>query len=87
MKKVYKVYCDAGHAWMAVKRKELIELGLIDKISGYSYQKGETVYLEEDCDLGLFVQTKGRENIIFKEKYCEYSPIRSYFHFEKRLGE
>ena len=43
-----KVYSDPGHAWGAVKRKVIDELGLTNTITGYSYQKGGTVYLEEE---------------------------------------
>ena len=77
-----KVYSDPGHAWGAVKRKVIDELGLTNTITGYSYQKGGTVYLEEDCDLSNFVGTLRNLGIDFK--YIEknlphrYSPIRNY---------
>jgi hypothetical protein len=45
-----KFYSDPGHGWYAVKRKLIVELGLIGEISGFSYQRGKTVYLEEDSD-------------------------------------
>lgn len=53
--KSYKFYSDSGHGWMAVKRKELVELGILDSITSYSYQRGATVYLEEDCDATTFI--------------------------------
>ena len=53
MAKTYIWAQDAGHAWLAVKAGELVSLGIQDKISSYSYVKGSTVYLEEDCDFGL----------------------------------
>jgi hypothetical protein len=34
----------------------LHELGIADKITGYSYQRGEDVFLEEDCDLSVFAR-------------------------------
>lgn len=83
---VIKFYADPGHGWGAVKRKVLDQLGITDKISTYSYQKGQTVYLEEDCDLSTLVTTlalKG-EVVQYKEKHTnKYSPIRSYEHFRK----
>ena len=84
MIKFYKFYNDAGHGWVAVKRKELVELGILDKISGFSYQKGNMVYLEEDCDASLFVKKLKELDITygFTKKYCNYSPIRSYEHFK-----
>jgi hypothetical protein len=44
-------YTDPGHGWVEVPRALLHELGIADKITGYSYQRGEDVFLEEDCDL------------------------------------
>lgn len=48
--------CDPGHGWLAVKREELIAMGILHHITSYSYQKGATVYLEEDCDASTFVE-------------------------------
>jgi hypothetical protein len=81
--KIYVFHSDAGHGWIAVKRRELVELGIIDKISSCSYQKGKTVYLEEDCDAGLFIQAMNDKGTPFqyRESYVEYSPIRRYNHF------
>ena len=83
MIKKYNFYSDAGHGWLAVKRQELIDLNILDKISTYSYQRGNTVYLEEDCDISTFCEAKGadfsHENIV--EKYTDRSPIRSYAGF------
>jgi len=82
--KTYVFYEDAGHGWLAVKRKELVELGIITQVSSCSYQKGKTVYLEEDCDAPLFIQamrTKGVE-IDYKETvHPDFSPIRKYERF------
>ena len=78
---VIKFYADPGHGWGAVKRQKLHELCIADKITPYSYQKGGTVYLEEDCDLGTLVTAlalKG-ETVQYKEKHTNrYSPIRGY---------
>ena len=78
---VIKFYADPGHGWGAVKRKVLDQLGIADKITAFSYQKGQTVYLEEDCDLSTLVTAlalKG-ETVQYKEKHTnKYSPIRSY---------
>jgi len=48
-------YVDPGHGWYAVKRTTIEKLKLLDKVSPYSYQKGATVYLEEDCDASLIL--------------------------------
>jgi hypothetical protein len=78
--KVYIFHSDPGHGWLAVKMKELISFGLETKISSYSYQKGKTVYLEEDCDASLFVKTLKEKNIPFelRESYQDKTPIRYY---------
>jgi hypothetical protein len=55
MHKKYKTHLDCQHGWMAVPLKDLNTLGIQDKISTSSKQKGETVYLEGDSDLGLFM--------------------------------
>jgi hypothetical protein len=54
MTKTFKLYCDSGHSWLAVKRQLLEDLGLINSISEFSYVNGKTVYLEEDGDLVVF---------------------------------
>ena len=80
--KKYRFYTDPGHGWLAVKRQELIDLNIIEKISGFSYQKGQTVYLEEDCDASLFLAAKtiDPKNIICRHT-DKRSPIRSYKNF------
>ena len=52
--KMFKYYSDSGHGWLAVKLTVLAELGLTDRITGSSYVKGKTAYLEEDGDLFTF---------------------------------
>ncbi len=76
-----KFYSDAGHGWAAVKRKTLVDLGIADKVSTYSYQRGQSVYLEEDCDLSLLIGALKAKNITpeFKDSHTNSrSPIRSY---------
>jgi hypothetical protein len=79
-----KFYSDPGHGWGAVKRRVLVDLGIADQITPYSYQKGDTVYLEEDCDLPkltMALSAKGIwiENIQKHTDRC--SPIRGYNRF------
>ena len=78
--KTYIFHSDPGHAWLAVKRQELLKLGIADQISGFSYQKGDTVYLEEDCDAGIFMRAKEAigEKVEYEESYQEYTSIRGY---------
>jgi hypothetical protein len=62
----YKFYSDPGHGWLQVKLDELVELGIQDKISHYSYIKGDTVYLEEDCDMSTFMNAMEAQGITVK---------------------
>jgi hypothetical protein len=87
MNKMYVFYSDPGHAWIAVKIKELFELNIVDKISRYSYVKGSTAYLEEDCDYHAFDKAY-KEKYGFPPNYKVRStekrhPIRSYEKFVK----
>ena len=78
------VYNDPGHGWVAIKRAVLIKLGIEHKISTYSYQRGQTVYLEEDCDMSTLISAARAAGITleFTEKYVNrHSPIRSYDYF------
>ncbi len=83
--KVYKFYVDPGHGWMAVKVQELLELAIITRISPYSYVRGATVYLEEDCDAALFFNAyRDKHGVDPKYTYTHTdnrSPIRSYDHY------
>ena len=76
----YIFHMDPGHGWLEVTRAELIRLDIINQISHYSYQKGDKVFLEEDCDRTLFFYAKKalNEPIEFDEQYLEVTPIRNY---------
>lgn len=78
--KVYVFHNDPGHGWLAVKTKEILELGIEKEISTYSYIKGNTVYLEEDCDAGLFFNAMKKKGftVSYKSSYKEKTSIRSY---------
>lgn len=79
--KKYDVYADPSHAWAKVKLSELKRLGIADKITPYSYQRGNYVYLEEDNDLTLFINAKKEkgEEVSFNEHTGDKSSkIRSY---------
>jgi len=81
--KVYIFHEDPGHGWLAVKRAELERLGILNQVSSCSYQRGDTVYLEEDCDAALFVEAKEKAGEPFEHRvsYQERSPIRHYAPF------
>jgi hypothetical protein len=83
---------DGGHGWYSVKRDKLEAMGILDKISGFSYQKGKMVYLEEDYDVGLFFNAlteEEKQSIKIIDSYKDRSPVRSYerFSLDKTLVE
>lgn len=76
-----RVYNDPGHAWAAIKKSKLHELGIADKITTYSYQRGDTAYLEEDCDLSTLMHAVKQAGITlqFREFHTNNrSRIRGY---------
>mgnify|MGYP000041004342 FL=1 len=80
MKKVF--HSDPSHGWLAVKLDELKMLGITQDISNFSYVKGKTAYLEEDCDAPKFIQAAHAKGIVVEIRQGpqreSYSPIR-YF--------
>ena len=78
---------DPGHGWIEVSKMLVDALGISDKVSSYSYSKGELVYLEEDCDAPLFIRTFESKypstKITLKELHLNgSSPIRNYKAFK-----
>jgi hypothetical protein len=79
------VYSDPSHSWGKIKREVLVNLGIADKITRYSYQRGDFVYCEEDCDLTTVCMALNQHNtrIKFVEKHStKDSRIRSYDRYE-----
>jgi len=77
---------DSGHEWLSCKKKLLNDLGLSEKISAFSYQKGKTAYLEGDLDAQILIEKLMQENysfLIVDGAYRRSSPIRNYERFTK----
>lgn len=86
----YTMYEDPGHGWLEVPRSVCAELGILDRISGYSYQSkdGGVLYLEEDCDFSVFCRalnvTCGGD-VIGKTIHTNHdSFVRSLPHFRRK---
>ena len=81
----YNYYTDPGHGWLEVSIEELELLGILDQISCYSYSKAGKAYLEEDCDMGLFMNTMEARGLTVKLVHHNEprndSIIRSYRRF------
>jgi len=69
----YRWYTDPGHAWLRVSTAVCKDLGILDRVSQFSYQsrQGTYLYLEEDCDAGLFLQA-----VKDKQLPCHMLPTR-----------
>jgi hypothetical protein len=82
--KIVTYYTDPGHGWFAVKLAELEALGIDRAISTYSYKRGKTAYLEEDCDASLYFAAlrKAGTEWRYTEKHTDRRhQIRSYSHY------
>lgn len=74
-------FTDPGHGWVKVPRKLLAKLEIAHKISRYSYSRGDSVFLEEDCDLGHLFTALEQGNIkldLVTRHTNRQSKIRSY---------
>lgn len=56
MPKTFDYISDPGHGWIKVPMSLLLDLGIEQDISAYSYMRGSDAYLEEDDDASLFMQ-------------------------------
>ena len=79
----FNYYQDPGHGWIAVKIKILEQIGLAPSdFSDYSYLRGKSIYLEEDCDAPKFLETWiakfGSKPPLVEKHTNNRSPIRSY---------
>lgn len=92
-KKLKLTHIDTGgHGYVSVSKEIIKELGLVDKISGYSGMNQTRVFLEEDCDATLLIdraKERGYE-IDIKSSYnlkhkCthNYNPVA----FELKVGD
>ena len=52
-------HTDPAHGWLEVNRADLDLLNIAHKISRYSYQKDDRVYLEEDSDAAHYLRAAG----------------------------
>lgn len=79
-----RVFADPGHAWARFPKARLAKLGIADKITNYSYQRGGNAFLEEDCDLALLMTTlkdRGYEVKFIESHTNKQSKIRNYQHY------
>lgn len=68
---MYDFFIDPSHGWLKVSIKELKEMEILREITDYSFIMGDFIYLEEDQDLTLFIDTKKKLNPDFVLKTNE----------------
>jgi hypothetical protein len=80
-------HTDPAHGWLEVNRADLDALDIAHKITPYSYEKGSRVYLEEDCDASLFMETAKAAGWIFNitEAHADPSPVRAFERYQPRV--
>jgi hypothetical protein len=79
-------YTDPGHGWFKINRSLLFKLGIIGDISSFSYQRNDSVYLEEDGDASMLFKALDCAGITWTYKQFhtnKTSKIRSYRRFNK----
>jgi len=77
--KEYTYHVDAGHGWLEVPYRDLLNSGMtLSQVSGFSYanvtdQYVPTLYLEEDCDMPRFLNALSDKGEAFNlvEQYHE----------------
>lgn len=77
--------CDASHGWGEVSIDLINELRIGNQISRCSYMKGDKAYLEEDCDLPIFLnkmEKQGKKINFIEEHSNTDSWVRNLQRFE-----
>ena len=67
---------DPGHGWLLVTTGQLAEVDLTpDAFSRYSYQHGDVLALEEDCDMAVFLtayEAKHKEMPLIRARHLDH---------------
>jgi hypothetical protein len=74
---------DPGHGWLLVTTGQLAEVDLTpDAFSRYSYQHGDVLALEEDCDMPVFLkayEAKRKETPLIRARHLDHDAfVRSW---------
>jgi hypothetical protein len=76
-----QMFSDPGHGWVRFPKARLARLGIADKISSYSYQRGSNAFIEEDGDLSTLMSALEAQGYEIKFKggsSNRQSKIRNY---------
>lgn len=71
-------HTDPSHGWVECPITLINKLNIKDKISKYSYRRGDKAFLEEDCDAGVLIDALKAQGktIEFIEKHLENTFVR-----------
>lgn len=64
--KVFHYYTDPSHGWVRIERAMLKALHIERKITNFSYQKDDYVYVEEDNDLTTLAESLEKVGVEMK---------------------
>lgn len=57
-----RFHSDPGHGWLQVTLADVQDVGLsLQSFTRYSYRQGNLLFLEEDCDAGVFMQAYSKK--------------------------
>jgi hypothetical protein len=80
MKTVFTFHTDPGHGWLETSVSAVESVGLkVSDFSGYSYRKGNRLYLEEDCDAPTLLNKMIELGLDYSliERYLENTFVRN----------
>jgi len=81
---LFTQYEDPSHSWLEVPYDLLVKLGIEDKITCYSFRKGNLCYLEEDNDWSTFhdaMENAGGKYKVNRQFYNYEAPCCAYWHY------
>lgn len=79
---------DPGHGWLLISKDQLKDVGLTEgDITPFSYQNGDVLALEEDCDAQTFAEAwtaKYGRPIAVRERHEDPTKIRDWRGFGRK---
>ena len=84
----FQFFADPGHGWLKVAKTNKFLKNILSKISNFSFESDTHLFLEEDCDAGLFIQELHKNGYAKEQIKIKYhgsnrsSKIRGYNRFQ-----
>lgn len=61
LRNTFDLVLDSSHGWLKVPVSELERLNIVEDITTYSYVRNDVAYLEQDVDMGTFLNAREAE--------------------------